>query len=209
MKTTTMQSTSHTSPGLRPFLAVSLALLAVIMVTGCKGPRSKPSPIMQSVPRPTLVPAAGQSLVLIHRPRAYQGHPLYTGVWDGTNFIADLGNGHSVAYPCEPGRHYLLNRSVERVGVVAAELLPDQIYDLHLTTCGMWIASFQIEPLRQDDKLRRNLPKWEKEHLWVGRNEKAAKHEAERQLDVNLILKDFVSGEKQDRLRHIKPEDHR
>ena len=34
-------------------------------------------------------------------------------------------------------------------------------------------------------------------------------YEAERQLDVNLIIEDFVSGKKQDRLRHIKPEDHR
>lgn len=154
-------------------------------------------------------PPAGKSLVLIHRPRAAQGYGLYTGVWDSTSFLADLGNGHSFAYVCEPGKHYFINRSVERVGVVESELLPNQTYDLRLITAGTFIASFQIEPMKRDDKLRAKLPKWENEHLWVARGTQAVDHEQLRKSEIELILHDFVSGEKQDRLRHLGPHDHR
>jgi hypothetical protein len=195
------------SAGRRATLALVLAGLTVLV--GCAGPQAKPSDIMKVGSPPVLVPAVGKSLVLIHRPRAAQGYGLYTGIWEGTNFIADLGNGHSAAYLCDPGVHYFLNRSVERVGVVEAHLLPDHIYDLRLGTCGAWIASFQIEPVKKEDRMRAKLPQWTQEHLWVERNDQARKHELERTAEVELILKDFVSGAKNDRLRHLATEDHR
>jgi hypothetical protein len=189
-------------------LASILSVTSLLLV-GCVGPITHPSNLMVKVEKPAIAPPAGKSLVLIHRPRNMQGWKLYTGVWDGSHFIADLGNGHSAAYVCEPGTNYFINRSVERVGVVEAQLLPDQIYDLRLNIAGAIIASFQIEPLKRADKLRKKLPKWEAENVWVGRGPLAAEHESERQSEIKLILHDFTSGGKQDRMRHLGPDDHR
>jgi hypothetical protein len=187
-----------------PFVLVGTGLL-----TGCVGPIAKPSPLMQNAQPAVSSPPAGKALVLIHRPRNYQGYVLYTGVWDSTTFLADLGNGHSVAYVSEPGTHYFVNRSVERVGVVEAQLLPNQTYDLRLNIAGTFIASFQIEPIKRDDKQRKKLAEWEKENLWVTRGPTASSHEELRKSEIELILRDFVTGEKKDRLRHLGPDDHR
>src|ERR1019366_6461774 len=172
---------------------------------GCVGPISRPSALMQKA-APVLPPPPGQSLVLIHRPRNAQGYGLYTGVWDGRHFIADLGNGNSTAYVCEPGRHYFINRSVERIGVVEADLLPDKIYMLRLGIAGVWIASFQLEPMKRGDRSAEKIAaRCEKENAWVGRGSAAAAHETLRQPEIELILKDFVNGDKRDRLRHLGP----
>jgi len=164
---------------------------------------------MQKSATTLTTPPAGKSLVLIHRPRALQGWKLYTGVWDSTNFLADLGNGHSFAYACEPGQHYFINRSVERVGVVETQLLPDKTYDLRLDTAGAFIASFQLEPVKRGHKSWEKTAAWSKENLWVARAPNAAEHEQLRRAEVELIIKDFVFGEKRDRLRQLGPEDHR
>jgi hypothetical protein len=194
---------------LSPGTALASLSLAAVCLSGCSGPITDPSPLMLRTSAPTGPPPADKALVLIHRPRAYQGYVLYTGVWDGTNFVADLGNGHSVAYPCDPGQHYFINRSVERVGVVEAQLQPRQIYDLRLDTANSFIASFQIEPINAADPERKNIAGWEKEHLWVTRGPAAAKHEQDRQRDIQLILRDFITGDKKDRLRHLGADDHR
>lgn len=183
-------------------LAIGAALLA-----GCASPFSPPSALMQKTSA-IVAPPAGKSLVQIHRPRAAQGYKLYTGVWDRTNFLADLGNGHSLAYVCEPGRHYFINRSVERVGVVEADLSPDQTYALWIDTAGTFIASFQIEPLKRGDKRWDDASKWAKENIWVTRGPAAAEHEQLRRPEIELIMQDFVNGEKKDRLRHLGPDDH-
>jgi hypothetical protein len=193
------------------FKSRRLTLLAfcALLASGCSGPLAKPSPLMQKTQTPVAAPPAGKSLVLIHRPRQQQGYGLYTGVWDGTNLLADLGNGHSVAYVCEPGTHYFINRSVERVGVVEAQLLPNQVYGLWINIAGAWIASFQIEPIKRGGKIWNKAQKWEKDAFWVVRAPKADEHEKLRKSEIELILSDFVSGEKKDRLRHLGPEDHR
>jgi len=201
-----MKSNSTFAP---PWRALALISLATVLFTGCAGPIAHCSHIMQKAPAAVTKPPSDKALVLIHRPRAYQGYALYTGVWDSKQFIADLGNGHSVAYECEPGTHYFINRSVERVGVIEAKLLPAQTYDLRLETAGAFIASFQIEPIKHDDRESKEVPKWEKENLWVTRAPAAAAHEQERQKEIELIINDFVSGEKKNRVRHLGPDDHR
>lgn len=186
------------------------SVLSALVLTGCAGPFSRPSKLMQKTSMGLQAPPDGKALVLIHRPRQAQGSGLYTGVWDSHDFIADLGNGHSVAYICDPGDHYFINRSVERVGVVEANLLPDQTYALWIDICGQWVASFQLEPVKLGDRsARKKVERCEKENIWVTRGTGAAAHEAARQNEIDLILKDFVHGPKQDRVRHLGPNDHR
>jgi hypothetical protein len=190
----------------RKFL-LSFLPLGTLLWAGCTSPFSPPSPLVNKAMR-IEAPPAGKSLVHIHRPRAAQGYKLYTGVWDSTNFLADLGNGHSVAYVCEPGRHYFINRSVERVGVVESDLLPNQTYGLRLDTAGTFIASFQLEPIKRADKTWEKAPKWAHENIWVTRAPSAAEHEQLRRPEIELIMRDFISGEKKDRVRHLGPDDH-
>jgi hypothetical protein len=187
----------------------SLFAAFVVLLTGCAGPISKTSKMMQPVVVAPSVAPPGKSLVYIHRPRAYQGHPLYTGVWDSKTFVADLGNGHSVAYPCEPGQHYFINRSVELVGVVEAQLLPDKTYDLWVDTAGAFIASFKLKPVKPGSKQAALVPKWSKEHRWITPGETAAEHEQDKSADIDQIIQDFVLGKKRNRLQHLAPEDHR
>lgn len=189
--------------------ATALFALAILLLTGCAGPIARPSAIMEKAPAKVEAPPSGKSLVMIQRPRNGQGYRLYTGVWDSNRFLADLGNGQSVAYACEPGKHYFINRSVERVGVVEANLLPDKTYDLRVDIAGAFIASFQLEPVKRGHKSFDKTGAWAKEHLWVTRGPTATEHEKQRQKEIELILKDFVGGEKKDRLRQLAPEDHR
>jgi hypothetical protein len=177
---------------------------------GCAGPISDPSRLMVRAAAPAGPPPAGKSLVCIHRQRAWAGHPLYTGVWDSRHFIADLGNGHSAAYLCDPGTHYFINRSIERVGVVEANLLPAQTYDLWLDI-NPWsfMVSFQLEPVKPGSEQRKKVPQWMRENAWMERGPAAAEHEQLRQPEIDLILHDFVNGDKKDRLRHLSAEDHR
>jgi len=182
--------------------AVCLALLA-----GCASPIADPSPLMLKTSAPG-TPVAGKSLVRVHRPRDRQGYGLYTGVWDRTNFVADMGNGHSTGYECEPGQHYFINRSVERVGVVETQLLPEKTYDLWIDTAGAFIASFQLEPVKPGDKASKLVPLWIKENMWVTRGPAAATHEQQRQKDIAIIIHDFVDGTKKDRVRHLGPDDY-
>jgi hypothetical protein len=184
-------------------------ILGSFLFVGCVGPISDPSHLMVVVPAPTGAPPTGKSEVFIHRPRNMQGYALYTGVWDSYHFVTDLGNGHSTAYVCDAGTHYFINRSVERVGVVEGNLLPDQAYDLWVDTAGAFIASFQLEPVMPGSKQQKMIPKWEREHVWVDRGPEANQYEQSRQKDIELILQDFVSGSKRDRLWHLAPEDHR
>lgn len=198
------------APTAKTFQYNGLAILAVsgLLLTGCTSPFGKPSPLMAKAPAHIDAPSPGKSLVLIHRPRHSQGYKLYTGVWDSKKFIADLGNGHSVAYECEPGTHYFINRSVERVGVVEAQLLPDHTYGLWVNIAGAFVASFQIEPLKRGAKNFDNASKWANENTWINRAPPSDEHERVRQSEIELIMKDFISGEKKDRLRHLGPDDY-
>ncbi|MEO6786266.1 MAG: hypothetical protein ABI318_09060 [Chthoniobacteraceae bacterium] len=187
-----------------PFIAV-----AALMLAGCAGPITRPSEMMSKTGRPAVVASPGKSLVLFHRPRNHQGWPLYTGVWDSTHFIGDLGNGHSIAYECNPGTHYFINRSVERVGVIEAKLLPNQTYDIRTNIAGAFIASFQIEPMKAGDRERKRLGDWEEKHAWMTRATRADGYESAKQGDIQEVLRDFVSGAKRDRVRHLGADDHR
>jgi hypothetical protein len=185
-------------------------LLIALLLTGCASPYGKTSRLMQPAFAPAMLPPPGKTLVCIHRPRATQGYVLYTGIWDSTKLIADLGNGHSVAYVCEPGKHYFINRSAEVVGVVEADLLPDKTYDLCTHIAGAFVASFKLKPLKPGDKEYQKLPKLLATQMWVTPEPGAAgDYQSRKGKEVEHILQDFSSGDKNDRLQHLSAEDHR
>jgi hypothetical protein len=185
--------------------------LACALFSGC-APTSRTSKYMIAAPSALTGPPAGKALVCIHRPKAFSGHPLYTKIWDGTNFIADLGNGHSVAYVCDPGTHYFMNTSAEAEGCVQAQLLPDKTYDLWTDTIlSTFIVSFKIKPVHQDAEGRQKVAEWTKETRWVEPGLRAAAFDQNEKLqkDIRQLIEDFASGKRHDKLQYLAPDDHR
>jgi len=93
-------------------------------------------------------------------------------------------------------------------------LLADQTYDLRVDFVVpkfVGMMSFQLEPMKRGDKERTQLPNWEKESFWVSRgaNAKATEHERLTTSEIEIIVRDFVSGQKKNRLRHLDAEEHR
>lgn len=190
------------------FLAVGVFIVPCV---GCGGLSHRVSNRMvREQPRPALSPPLGKSMVVIHRRSSSlaAGHGLYSGVWDSTNFIAEIGNLQSFAYVCEPGKHYFINRSVELVSVVEAQLLPDRTYNMWVEHGhGIGIASFKLRPVKQGDGLQRSMADWGAEHVWIKRAPTADLHQAQHISDVEGIIRDFVHGPKHDRVEYLNPED--
>jgi len=185
-------------------------VLAGALFSGCAGPMAKPSKIMAAAATIPSAPPPGKALVCVQRPKSWWGQKFYTGIWDDTHFVADLGNGHSVAYVCEPGTHHFMNLSIEATGCVEAQLLPDQIYDLRTDTL-LWTAlvSFKIKPLHQDAETRARVAEWTRRNHWVEPTPPSAAYEQEKQDTVRRLLEEFTTGDRKDKLQHLAPEDHR
>lgn len=191
-------------------LELFVLVFAAVLFSGCAGPMARTSKYMAVVSKPLTSPPPGKSLVCIQRPRAYTGYGLYTAVWDDTHFVADLGNGHSVAYVCDPGEHYFLNLSVEETGCVDAQLLPDQTYDLWIQGgYGFWVASFKLRPLHQDAKTRQRVAKWTRKNRWVEPAPAAKAYEQANQERIHKLVEEFVSGRRHKKLQHLAADDHR
>ena len=150
-----------------------------------------------------MTPPPGKSLVYFHRPQTALKY-YYTSAGDGTNFVTDLGNGHSTAYVCEPGKHIFTSRITFQVSVTEANLLPDQIYDFAPSPeyLSLW-------PLAKESKERALIPQWMTNAVWVTRGPGAANYEQTRQEANNELIRDFTVGKKQSRLLQLKAEDHR
>jgi hypothetical protein len=175
---------------------------------GYKDHNAKTSKRMQDSVAPPDVPPGEKSLVCIHRRKA--GFKLYTSIWDGTHLIGDLGDGHSLAYVCEPGKHYFLNRSTERAGVVEAELLPGKTYDLWLDIpWATFVVSFELKPVKPGSKQRDLVAKWSRENRWVTADPSATTPDPRKVSEIEQIIRDFTTGEKQARLQHLAPGDSR
>lgn len=200
---------TYLTRGTQKFATVLAGLSFSFLLVGCAGPISKTSRMMQKTTIAANLPTAAESLVYIHRPRARQGHPLYANIWDGKKLIADLGNGHALAYRCTPGKHNFICRSVEVVSVIDANLEPGKTYDLWVDTAGAWIASFKMKPIKKDDKLRKKIAAWEKECLWVAPAPNNSDYEQKWSSEIDLILNDFTAGKKRERLQVLAADDSR
>jgi hypothetical protein len=148
-------------------------------------------------------------LVCIHRPKAHAAWGVKTGLWDGGVLIGNIGSGNSVAYVCDPGQHYFLNRSFDQLSAVEATLLGDQTYDFWIDP-GAYIApTLKIKPVKPGTKERAKVSEWVTENRWVTRDASAAEHERQEREAVQKLIQDFVSGPKKHQLEHLAAEDHR
>jgi len=151
-------------------LAMALAVFGLLLGLGCATPVAGPvSRLMETAGPPPVTPPPGKSLVFVHRPLTALKY-YYVGVWDGTNFIADLANGHSIAYVCSPGRHIFSSRLVANVAVVEANVLPNQTCDLST------FKDVKLAPVKPGNKERALVSQWMQEACWVARAPQAAEY---------------------------------
>jgi len=185
-------------------LLLVCTLVAGAIFGGCAGPMSRTSKYMDAAPAAATAPPSGKTLVCIQRPRAVLESKVYTAVWDGSKFIADLGSGHSTAYVCEPGQHYFMNLSQDSPACVEAQLLPDKTYDL-------WIDNvpIRIKPVRPGEPAQQQVAGWTSENHWVTPAPSAASYEQRRQEKIQQVLEEFISGKRHDQLQQMAAEDHR
>jgi len=185
--------------------ALKLGTLILLILAGCKTAEPEPgiiSRMAQQAPLPPSAPPPGKTLVFFHRPLSV-ATMFYTSVWDGTNFVTDLGNGHSTAYVCDPGHHLFSSRAPTRMTVIEANLLPDHIYDLAAHNY-LW-----VRPLQRGNNQRERVAEWMTKAIWVKRGFPASAYEREKRPAVIGVIHDFTVGGKKDRLLHLEPNDHR
>ncbi|MGA2242150.1 MAG: hypothetical protein ABSH11_08935 [Verrucomicrobiota bacterium] len=214
-------------------LGCGALLLAALFLSGCAS-ATRVSKYNTASSGPPSSPPTGKALVCIHRPKGFVGGKMYAPVWVDTRFIASLGNGHSVACVCEPGKHYFMSFSAEITACIEAELLADQTYDLWIDRyMGTFVNSFKIKPLHQDDKTRKLVAEWTKQNRWIEPAASATDYEhvklenmgqsiwqsgglgavyASQPVSQEKILQlhqEFTSGKRQDKLQHLASDDHR
>jgi hypothetical protein len=180
-------------------------LFAVALFSGCASADTETASPIPAAPVPP-----GKARVCIHCPTTSVYMKLPTEVWDGTNFVVELGNGHSLAYDCAPGEHYFINLSVEITGCVEANLQAGQTYDLWVDTYrGMFVASKKIKPVHQDKKGQRLVAKWTRKDSWIDPTPLAAPADPGKLEKLQQLIQEFSSGSRREKLQHLAPEDHR
>ena len=189
-------------------LAVCLPLF--MLTQGCGGTLY----MREALPNEVLVaPPPGKVLVNIHRPSDYGGNRLYS-LFDKTRFMGLSEGEQRFQYVCDPGEHVFigyLNGSIwATVSVIKADLLPDKIYDC-VIDAGYFTSSIAVNPLPQADKRRPKLPDWDEDQTTMVLDDATnfGAWEADQAEDNEEILKEFVKGEKKDRLKQLAKSDHR
>ena len=132
-------------------------------------------------------------------------------VFDSHELIGNTRGKERFQYVCDPGGHTFVAEA-QKVTVIQADLLPDQVYDIVVDIgMGWWRANITLEAITRDHERRHLVPEWEANTtlmVFVDDAE-AASFEADRRADIDEILADFLRGEKADRLERLTPEDHR
>jgi hypothetical protein len=189
------------------FSLMAICALGVTLSTGCGSlPKHVPIITRQAAPPP------GKALVNFHRPSNWGGGEFYA-IFDGNGtFLCDLPGGSEFQYLADPGEHIFLGWA-DQVSVIKADLEADKIYDVMVDIGMGWIrGNIKLVPLAQGDERRAELPKFEKREkrvVGMNRTDHVVQYEQKHQQKIQEIKRDFVGGEKADRLRYLRKEDAR
>jgi hypothetical protein len=180
--------------------------LAAALLAGCAGfPKDLTVTERKSAPPP------GKVLVNFHRPSNWGGgqrFPIFNGA--GT-FIVDMPGGTEFQYVCDPGEQIFIAWA-EQSSVVKGDLAADKVYDIMVDISMGWVSgNIKLAPLAKGDPRRAELAKFETREKVVTqtRTDHIEKYEAERKAKLEEIKRDFLGGEKSDRLGVIQKEDCR
>lgn len=184
-----------------------IMIFALLVITGCSSlPKHMTTTTRIEAPPP------GKALVNFHRPTGYGKMVLYP-IFDGEGkFICDIRGNSVFQYVCDPGQHVFMGWA-DHVSVVEAQVAADKIYDIMVDVGMGWVqANIRMEPLVQGDERRKELADFERREKFVLaiQDTEHVRDYQDRNLGrVQEIKRDFLEGEKSDRVRHLSPEDSR
>ncbi len=187
--------------------------LSVVAVLGCCGCASAPkTPDMDRLADRISQPPPGKALVNFHRPSnlAKRGSAIFDG---NGKLLVDLPGGSLFQYVCDPGEHVFITWA-DHASVVKADVAPDKIYDIMADTAAGWTRpGIYFTPLTKDNPRRAKLAEFEKrEKKTLALNPAAprvAEYEAQWQMRIDEVKRDFLGGQKSDRVDLLQKDDCR
>jgi hypothetical protein len=182
-------------------------IFAGILCVGCAGLPKQ----LTKVQRIGQVPA-GKALVNFHRPSTWGGGDLYPIFDINGKMLIDLPGGCEFQQVCEPGENLFVGWA-EHVAVVKADLAPDKVYDIMVDVSLGWIrGNIFMSPLSKGDPRRSKLSDFERREKTVvalNRNQHILDYEAKNQTRIAEIKRDFLAGQKADRVKYLQKDDCR
>lgn len=159
-----------------------------------------------------MAPPAGKALVNFHRPTGYAEAILYPIFFGDGSFIGELPGESIIQYVCNPGKCHFIGW-MEHVSVVEAEVAADKVYDLMIDVQMGWVkANINMVGLARNDPRRAKLSAFEKREKNILATQRAPyviQYEQRSQARIQEIKRDFLGGEKSDRVEHVKADDCR
>ena len=158
------------------------------------------------------IPPSGKALVNFQRPSNWGGVELFAIFDINGKMLIDLPGGSEFQCVCDPGEQIFIAWA-DHVTVVKADLAPDKIYDIMIDISIGWSrGNIQLIPLAKDDARRAKLVEFEKREKKVvalNRNKHVTDYEEKNRDRIEQIKKDFLSGEKSDRVKLLSKDDCR
>jgi len=210
------------------FVAATLLALICASLTGCAPFPFYSKNAIHSQRLDT--PPPGKALVNFHMPSEWGGKVTVPIFKDDGELIGALIGGSEFQYACDPGSQVfigfadtpqqfkgLVNEPGDVVGSIAvlqADVSPDKIYDVVIDISMGWsMPAIYLSPVTKGSDRRQELPKFEKRERKVSsgllKSESYEQYSEKESIRIAGIKRDFVSGVKNDRLRHLNADDCR
>lgn len=189
-------------------LAIGSLALSALFLTGCAG-----LPKTVRATERISAPPAGKALVNFHRPSNYGGAQAFP-IFDGNGkMLIDIPGKTAFQHVCDPGEQVFIGWA-DHVTVVKANLAADKVYDVVIDIGMGWVsANITLKPIGKNDPRRAKLAEFEKREKRViainPDSPRVQEYEAKNAARIADIKKDFLSGDKADRVSHLQPEDCR
>jgi hypothetical protein len=192
-------------------MKTQFGIMALVFLTVCGSATSKENPITRVSKEQRLTqPPAGKVLVNFHHVTTY-GLQRYAIFNKDGHMICDLPGKSEFQFVCEPGEHIFFGWA-DQVNVVKADLAADKVYDIMVdVSMGMIRANVMLNPLKKDSPRRARLTEFETRENLVTytHGERAQEYETKQQQRIADIKRDFLGGEKSDRIKNISIDDCR
>ena len=157
-------------------------------------------------------PPSGKALVNFHRPSNWGGVEKFAIFDINGKMLIDLPGGSEFQLVCDPGEQVFIAWA-DHVTVVKADLAPDKVYDIMIDIAMGWVrGNIQLIPLTKSDARREKLAEFERREkrvLALSRNKYITDYEEKNKERVAQIKKDFLSGEKAERVKVLAKDDCR
>jgi hypothetical protein len=193
---------------LLPYFVLSLSVVAVLWCCGCASV-PKTSKVVARISQPP----PGKALVNFHRPSSY-GKPVGVPIFDiNGKMLVDMRGASLFQTVCDPGETVFISWA-EHVTVIKADLAPDKIYDIMVDVAPGWVtANIFLTPLTKGDPRRAKFAEFDRREKWTlainPGSPRVAEYEAKNRERIEQIKKDFLSGEKSERVKVLAKDDCR